>query len=243
MSLKTRYIALDTETTGLKVEEGDRIISVGAVELINWREGDYFDENVNPRRSIGEGAQRIHGITDNDLKDSPYFEDIAENLLQFIEGAELVIHNAQFDVGFLNNELKLMGMDLRIDEACPIIHDSRLIAQRRYPGASTSLDAMCRRFKIDLSGREKHGALIDARLLAQVWIHLNSEQKNLSFDTALNYSTVAGVSKKDTVIRPNKLRILAANALELERHQNYIKNIGSDSVWVEMDNTTHYSKK
>jgi DNA polymerase-3 subunit epsilon len=165
-----RRIALDTETTGLNPIEGHRVVEIGCVELDNnIPTGKEWHTYLNPERSMPEAALAVHGLDDNFLSDKPLFKDISLELLNFIEGAELVIHNARFDIGFLNNELKLVNLPIiNIEEAI----DTVQLARQTIPGAAASLDALCKRFNIDLSQREKHGALLDAQLLAEVYLEL-----------------------------------------------------------------------
>ena len=165
-----RRIALDTETTGLNPIEGHRVVEIGCVELDNnIPTGKEWHTYLNPERSMPEAALAVHGLDDNFLSDKPLFKDISLEFLNFIEGAELVIHNARFDIGFLNNELKLVNLPIiNIEEAI----DTVQLARQTIPGAAASLDALCKRFNIDLSQREKHGALLDAQLLAEVYLEL-----------------------------------------------------------------------
>jgi len=175
-----RLIALDVETTGLRISEGHRIIEVGAVEILD-REitNTEFQQYVQPNRKVGESVN-IHGITDKFLINKPQFNQISDDLLSFIEGATLVIHNAPFDLGFLNNELKIFGIKETIENICTVIDtlaESRKKSEDQ--GQRHSLDALCRRFEIDDSSRTKHGALIDARILAKVYLAMTGGQSNL----------------------------------------------------------------
>lgn len=165
-----REIVLDTETTGLKPHEGDRIVEIGCVELINHvPTGRTLHLYINPERDMPEAAFRVHGLSDAFLADKPLFADVAEEILSFLGDSPLVIHNAAFDMGFLNAELTRAGRSpLAMDRAV----DTLRLAQRRFPGAPASLDALCRRFDIDASAREKHGALLDSELLARVYLEL-----------------------------------------------------------------------
>ena len=165
-----REIVLDTETTGLDPATGDRIVEIGAIELVNHvPSGEVFHQYINPERAMPAEAFAVHGLGDDFLSDKPVFADIVENFLDFIAGAKLVIHNASFDMKFLNAELGWVGREpLPMDRAI----DTLEIARRKYPGAQNSLDALCRRFAIDNSAREKHGALLDSELLAEVYLEL-----------------------------------------------------------------------
>jgi len=165
-----REIVLDTETTGLSPQEGHRLVEVGCVELFNHvPTGRVFHHYINPEREVDEGAANVHGLTTEFLADKPLFSDIAESFVAFIEDAPLVIHNASFDMGFLNAELTRLGRPA-LPDAQAI--DTLAIARRKFPGAQNSLDALCRRFNVDNSNRTKHGALLDAELLAEVYLEL-----------------------------------------------------------------------
>ena len=171
-----RRIALDTETTGLNPLDGHRIVEIGCVELdINIPTGKEWHTYLNPQRTMPEAAFAVHGLSDSFLTDKPLFKDISYDFLKFIEGAELVIHNARFDIGFLNNELKLINLPIiNVDKAI----DTVQLARQTIPGAAASLDALCKRFEIDLSQRDKHGALLDANLLAEVYLELTGGRQS-----------------------------------------------------------------
>ena len=171
-----RRIALDTETTGLNPLDGHRIVEIGCVELdINIPTGKEWHTYLNPQRTMPEAAFAVHGLDDNFLSDKPLFKNISSDFLNFIKGAELVIHNARFDIGFLNNELKLANLPIiNIDESI----DTVQLARQTIPGAAASLDALCKRFNIDLSQRGKHGALLDAQLLAEVYLELTGGRQS-----------------------------------------------------------------
>lgn len=169
MSPQNKLIALDTETTGLYPKYGDRLISIGCVEILeNGETGSTFHQLLNPERPVSIGAQRVHGYSWDMLKDKPRFADIADEFLSFVSGATLVIHNARFDVGFLNSELAKIERG-RIDDYCCGVLDTLVLARRLRPGKSASLDALCKAFSIDLTTRVKHGALIDSLLLVRVY--------------------------------------------------------------------------
>lgn len=177
-----RQIVLDTETTGLSWEKGNRVVEIGCVELLERRPtGRRFHRYLNPDRDFEPGAQEVTGLTREFLSDKPRFYEVAAELLEFIDGAELVIHNAAFDVGFLDQEFsRLDGPLVRIAERCRI-EDTLLLARQRYPGQRNSLDALCRRLDVDNSGRQLHGALLDAQLLADVYLALTSGQGEIGF--------------------------------------------------------------
>lgn len=176
-----RQVVLDTETTGLSVGQGHRIIEIGCVEIVNRRlTGRDYHRFVNPGRDIDEGAERVHGITLEDLKTQPRFADIADELLEFLAGAELVIHNAEFDVGFLEYELGLMQHPRPNITDHATVLDTLGLARELHPGQKNSLDALCKRYEVDSSRREVHGALIDAELLAHVYLAMTGGQAALS---------------------------------------------------------------
>ena len=219
-----RLIVLDTETTGIKPSEGHRIIEVGAVQILD-REitSTEFHEYVQPNRKVGESVN-IHGITDKFLINKPQFNQISDDLLSFIKGATLVIHNAPFDLGFLNNELKIIGIKETIENICPIIDTLELSKQQR-PGTMHNLDALCRRFGIDTSARTRHGALLDAQILAQVYLAMTGGQSNLfqeASDTESNQSDPSLIKKLKE--NRDKIKVIYANKNELEAHKNYFQN-------------------
>ncbi|HXD07639.1 MAG TPA: DNA polymerase III subunit epsilon [Burkholderiaceae bacterium] len=178
----TRQIFLDTETTGLSAENGDRIIEIGCVELVNRRfTGRNLHFYLNPERSSHEDAVKVHGLTDEFLADKPLFSSIADELLEYVAGAEVIIHNASFDVGFLNEELKRLGREAFTHYA-PNVLDTLTMAREMFPGKSNSLDALCKRLEVDNTSRTLHGALLDAGLLAEVYIRMTRGQESLVID-------------------------------------------------------------
>ena len=178
-----RQIVLDTETTGLSAAQGHRIIEIGCVELVNRRlTGREWHRFINPERDIDEGAERVHGISRESLEDKPYFNEIADEFLEFIQDAELVIHNADFDVGFLDHELKLMQHVKPAIEQHAEVLDTLTMARKMHPGQRNSLDALCKRYEVDASKRNVHGALIDAELLARVYLAMTGGQTALLLD-------------------------------------------------------------
>ena len=219
-----RLIILDTETTGIKPSEGHRIIEVGAVEILD-REitSTEFHRYLQPNRKVGESVN-IHGITDKFLINKPQFNQISDDLLSFIESATLVIHNAPFDLGFLNNELKIIGIKEKIENICPIIDTLELSKQQR-PGTMHNLDALCRRFGIDTSARTRHGALLDAQILTQVYLAMTGGQSNL-FQEAANTESNQSDPLLIKRLRENrdKIKVIYANKNELEAHKNYFQN-------------------
>ena len=219
-----RLIVLDTETTGIKPSEGHRIIEVGAVEILN-REitSTEFHKYLQPNRKVGESVN-IHGITDKFLINKPQFSQISNDLLSFIEGTTLVIHNAPFDLGFLNNELKIIGIKKTIEDTCNII-DTLELSRLQRPGTMHNLDALCRRFGIDTSARTRHGALLDAQILAQVYLAMTGGQSNLFQEVADTESNQSDPSLIERVKENrNKIKVIYANNNELEAHDNYFQN-------------------
>ena len=178
-----RQIVLDTETTGLSTAQGHRIIEIGCVEIVNRRlTGREFHRFLNPDRDIDEGAERVHGISRASLDTEPRFPEVVDEFLQFLTGAELVIHNAEFDVGFIEHELKLMEHPRPAITEHASVLDTLLLAREMHPGQRNSLDALCKRYEVDASKRDVHGALIDADLLARVYLAMTGGQTALSLD-------------------------------------------------------------
>ncbi|MDC0239395.1 DNA polymerase III subunit epsilon [Candidatus Thioglobus sp.] len=219
-----RLIVLDTETTGIELSEGHRIIEVGAVQILD-REitSTEFHEYVQPNKKVGQSVN-IHGITDKFLINKPQFNQISDDLLSFIEGATLIIHNAPFDLGFLNNELKIIGIKETIEDICTIIDTLELSKQQR-PGTMHNLDALCRRFGIDTSARTRHGALLDAQILAQVYLAMTGGQSNLFQEISKTESNQSDPSLiKRVKENRDKIKVIYANKNELKAHENYFQN-------------------
>ena len=220
-----RLIALDTETTGLEISEGHRIIEVAGVEIIDGEKTDNeFHRYIQPNKDVGE-SEKIHGISNTDLIGKPQFNQISNDLLSFIEGATLVIHNASFDLGFLNNELKLADIKDSIESFCnkdkPFI-DTLEEDKKNNPKQRHSLDALCRRYEVDDSSRIKHGALIDSRILADVYIEMQKGQDELGFETVNTKSQQNNPSLiKRVKEKRDKIKVIYANKDELETHENY----------------------
>ncbi len=176
-------IVLDTETTGLDAKAGHRVIELGCVRIRNRRHtSENFHSYLNPDRDIDVGAQEVHGISSEFLEDKPRFADVVDSFIEFIAGSELVIHNAAFDVEFLNQELELLGDSRRVDELCRVT-DSLALAREMHPGQRNSLDALCRRYGVDNSGRQLHGALLDAEILADVYLAMTGGQTSLGLES------------------------------------------------------------
>jgi DNA polymerase-3 subunit epsilon len=216
-----RQIVLDTETTGLSPSQGHRIIEIGCIELVNRRlTGREFHRFVNPERDIDEGAERVHGISRADLEGEPRFAEIADELLDFISGGELVIHNAEFDVGFLEHELTLMQHPQPTIASHAMILDTLALARRLHPGQRNNLDALCKRYSVDASKRDVHGALIDAELLARVYLAMTGGQATLSLD-AESGNEMQGVEQTNSRQRRNDLEfvVISAKSGEIAEHE------------------------
>ncbi|HKB82625.1 MAG TPA: DNA polymerase III subunit epsilon [Burkholderiales bacterium] len=217
-----RQIILDTETTGLDPALGHRIIEIAAVEIVNRRFTDrHYHQYVNPEREIDAGAMEVHGITGEFLADKPKFRDVAKEMLEFIEGAELIIHNAPFDVAFLDHELALLELH-PLGHYCPQITDTLKMAKGLHPGKRNSLDALCERYQIDHSARSLHGALLDARLLAEVYLSMTRGQESLLMDIAEPSSVVQDGALASAEV---DLIVLRATPEELQDHARYLEDL------------------
>ena len=231
-----KFIILDTETTGLEVQQGHRIIEIGAVLLNDRKKSEeHFHTYLNPSRLIDEEASKVHGIMNEDLIDKPYFEDVAEEFLEFVDGSTLVIHNAAFDVGFLNNELKLASSKYPTLEDICEIEDSLAIAKDKFPGQRNSLDALANRFDISGYDRTFHGALLDANILADVYMSLTGGQSKFEFDTN-NFSNNEKLSSDNTISRKNiELVSIKANKNDLNEHESRLADIEKrnsvETIW------------
>lgn len=224
-----RQIFLDTETTGFNALEGDRIIEIGAVELIERRlTGNNYHQYINPERAIPEDATRVHGITDERVANEPKFASVVNAFMEFVQGAELIIHNAPFDVGFINAELAKLPNNSwgKIEDHCKIT-DSLKMAQSTYPGQRNSLDALCRRLYIDNTKRVYHGALLDSEILADVYLAMTGGQVDLGLSMESSQTNAQVVIQTSTQKRP--LRIIYANDAELESHQKKLAEISKKS--------------
>ena len=229
-----RYVVLDTETTGMPVTDGHRIIEIGCVELDGRQPtGRHYHVYLQPDRTIDEGAIAVHGITDEYLKGKPRFKDIADEFFEFIQGAELVIHNAPFDIGFINNEYALLGQSDRSDISahCSVL-DTLVMARERHPGQRNNLDALCRRYGVDNSGRDLHGALLDAEILAEVYLAMTGGQTNLSLagdggDAGGGYVSVSKVRRISA--ERAALAVPTASAQELQAHHAFLERIKKSS--------------
>lgn len=220
-----KQIFLDTETTGLYPDQGHRIIEVAAIETINRRQtGNHFHQYINPEREIDAGAQEVHGITLEFLQDKPLFEGIADDFIEFVKDSELIIHNAPFDVGFLNSELGRLGLK-PVQEVCGKITDTLKMAKDARPGQRNNLDALCRYFEIDNSRRTLHGALLDAELLAEVYMALTRGQDSLMIDLE-HEEVIQHADTVDTARTP--LKVLLANDDECAAHAQYLQALEGD---------------
>ena len=229
-----RQIALDTETTGIDFTDGHRVIEIGCIEMDNRRiTGQEYHCYLNPERDIDEGAARVHGLTLDKLKGEPLFKDVVDEFLKFISDSELIIHNAKFDLGFLNNELSLIGQSESSIESYAMVLDTLKMARGMHPGKKNSLDALCNRYEIDRSMRQVHGALIDAELLAKVYLVMTGGQETLDLEQVSNIQK----SKKNNVKANNdlSLKVIQANASELEAHETFLNNMkeSGSCLWTE----------
>ena len=242
-----RMVVLDTETTGMPVTDGHRIIEIGCVELLGRRlTGRHFHVYLQPDRESDEGAIGVHGITNEFLVGKPRFAEVADEFFEFIKGAQLIIHNAAFDVGFINNEFALAGQKDRADitQHCTIL-DTLLMARERHPGQRNSLDALCKRYGVDNSGRELHGALLDSEILADVYLTMTGGQTSLSL--AGNASD--GNGSEGSGNRPSEIRrlpadrpatrIIRASETDLAEHRVRLeaiaKSAGAAALWTQLE--------
>ena len=231
-----KFIILDTETTGLEVQQGHRIIEIGAVLLNDRKKSEeHFHTYLNPSRLIDEEASKVHGIMNEDLMDKPYFDDVAEEFLEFVDGSTLVIHNAAFDVGFLNNELKLASSKYPMLEDICEIEDSLAIAKNKFPGQRNSLDALANRFEISGYDRTFHGALLDANILADVYMSLTGGQSKFEFDS--NYIANNEKMSSDNTISRKGIELISikANKNDLDEHESRLADIEKrnsvETIW------------
>lgn len=235
-----RQIVLDTETTGLEPAEGHRIIEIGCVEMIDRRlTGNTFHQYLQPDRDIDAGAIEVHGITNEFLADKPRFADVVDDFMAYIKGAELVIHNAPFDIGFINHELKLCQwneVNGRVDDLCPVL-DTLALARKLHPGQKNNLDALCRRYEVNNTHRDLHGALLDAEILADVYLAMTGGQVALSLGSGQDEAGQAAGAQQIRRLPEGRpvLRVIRADAHELVDHEARIEAIakaaGGQAVW------------
>jgi DNA polymerase-3 subunit epsilon len=225
----TRQIFLDTETTGLSPESGDRIIEIGCVEMINRRlTGNNKHFYLNPERANSEDAVKIHGLTDEFLADKPLFSAIADELMEYLAGAEIIIHNAGFDVGFMNEELRRIGRP-RFAEHVGQVTDSLLMAREMFPGKSNSLDALCKRLEVDNASRTLHGALLDAGLLAEVYIRMTRGQNTLVIDVAEASASEQSIDVPLVDLTQFTLPVLVLSEEERTQHEAVLADLDKAS--------------
>ena len=227
-----RQIVLDTETTGLEVAQGHRIIEIGCVELVNRKlTGNHYHQYINPHRAIDQGALEVHGITSEFLADKPAFEAISAAFIEFVQGAELIIHNAPFDLGFLDNELQRLSPSKgSVVDRCTVI-DTLVMARSKHPGQRNSLDALCQRYEVDNSQRDLHGALLDAEILADVYLAITGGQTALQLSGSGNDQN--GQSRMEPIVRLSENRellpVIKATRVELTAHEIQLEAIATVS--------------
>ncbi len=236
-----RQVFLDTETTGLEPELGHRIIEIGGVEMVNRRLTDRrLHHYLQPDREIDDGALEVHGITREFLQDKPRFEDVHADIVEFISGAEVIIHNAPFDVAFLDCELARLGdADLRIESICRVL-DSLALARRLHPGQRNGLDALCKRYRIDNSARQLHGALLDAEILADVYMAMTGGQAMLELGDPGGPVQSEGVSRgASRARRAGSISVVRASPGELQTHARQLAHIdeksGGQCLWLRLE--------
>ena len=235
-----RQIVLDTETTGLEVNQGHRIIEIGCVEMVNRRiTGRHYHQYIHPQRDIDAGAMEVHGITLEFLAGKPTFEEVATEFAQFVEGAELIIHNAPFDVGFIDAELERLDSDIPpLAELCSVL-DTLQMARHKHPGQRNNLDALCQRYEIDNTSRTLHGALLDAEILAEVYLAMTGGQASLGLGADGSDVSGSGIGDADVAIRRlpadrPPLTVLRASPAELERHEAKLQELdqsAGEALW------------
>ncbi len=227
-----RQIVLDTETTGINPKEGHRIIEIGCVEVINRRlTGNHFHVYINPKREIEQEAIEVHGITNEFLADKPVFADVASEFIEFIRGGQLVIHNAPFDVGFMGHEFAMHGptASVKTKEICGVL-DTLVLARDMHPGQKNNLDALCKRYGIDNSHRELHGALLDAEILADVYLMMTGGQTDLNL-SGNNQANSGGAEVIRRIPRNGKkLKVIQATADELTQHEARL-DLVQNPIW------------
>jgi DNA polymerase-3 subunit epsilon len=236
-----RQVVLDTETTGLDPSQGHKIIEIGCVELVNRKlTGRHYHQYIQPDRVVDDGAIEVHGITNEFLADKPRFADIVDDFLAFVKGAELIIHNAPFDIGFLNWELQALDDGRgKMEDYCTVL-DTLVLARQMFPGQKNNLDALCKRFGIDNSHRTLHGALLDSEILADVYLLMTGGQTSL---TLSSHQDLLNKSREGAGIRRVKkslpLKVIRANEQEIKAHEERLEAIrkvaGGKAVWDSLD--------
>ena len=228
-----RQIVLDTETTGLEPSQGHRIIEIGCVELMHRKlTGNNYHQYLQPDRESDEGALQVHGITSEFLKDKPRFADILDDFLEYLKGAELIIHNAPFDVGFLNNELRLVDKQYGdLSQYCSIV-DTLVMARKMRPGQKNNLDALCKHYDVNNTQRELHGALLDAEILSEVYLRMTGGQVGLVLDAEQEQIDSGDVFVQKRISKERSvLRIVRADEAELVAHQEILNTMGEPCLW------------
>jgi DNA polymerase-3 subunit epsilon len=224
-----RQVVLDTETTGIGHDYGHRIIEIGCVELVDRKlTGKHFHTYLNPLRKVDDGAFRVHGISSEFLQDKPLFKDVFQDLLAFIEGAEVIIHNAVFDVGFLNAELKHIKWSKSFEDYCTVL-DTLVFAREKHPGQRNNLDALCKRYNVDHSNRQLHGALLDAELLAFVYLAMTGGQTNLFMSEDLLMEGRPTNAQSITASLNSNSPVIVADADELAQHAEFVRFLVKES--------------
>lgn len=224
-----RQIILDTETTGIGHEQGHRVIEIGCIELIDRKlTGKHYHVYLNPEREVDEGAFRVHGISSQFLQDKLLFKDVVSEFLQFIGGAELIIHNAPFDVGFLNSELKHVLWKKKLEDYCDIF-DTLVLAREKHPGQRNSLDALCKRYSIDNSNRQLHGALLDAEILAFVYLAMTGGQASLFAETETVSNNSKVITQEHQSLCLQNPVVIMAEDKELMEHNDFVSFLARKS--------------
>ena len=230
-----RQIVLDTETTGLRPSEGHRVIEIAAIEIVDYLPtGNTYQQYINPQRDVPESSFKVHGLSYEFLKDKPLFENVANKLIDFVGNDPIVAHNVEFDMGFLNYELNACSKDLLKNEKI----DTVLLAREKFPGQSVSLDALCKRFSIDNTQREKHSALTDAQLLVQVYIEL-MDARELSLDLNNSVKVKDSISAFDIEKIKNRNLPSRLSRKERELHESFTETLGENSIWKKINLSTN----
>ncbi len=221
-----RQIVLDTETTGLSPSQGHRIIEIGCIEVINRRlTGKHWHYYLNPERDIDPGAERVHGISRKFLKDKPLFKDLVQEFLDFLQGSELIIHNAPFDIGFLNSELALVKAPVTdITSICSVV-DTLALAREKHPGQKNNLDALCKRYSINNEHRTLHGALMDAEILAEVYFIMTGGQNDLAFSRENTKNDLGKTASENALGANEDILVLSATSEEISAHELFMENL------------------
>ena len=232
-SVNNRQIVLDTETTGLEPSQGHRIIEIGCVEMINRRlTGNNYHQYLQPDREIDEGAQAVHGISNEFLADKPRFPDVVKDFIEYLDGAELIIHNAPFDVGFIDSEFKLAGDEYGTVETYCTVIDTLVMARKMRPGKKNNLDVLCKEYDVNNAHRDLHGALLDSELLAEVYLRMTGGQSALSLESEDVSSAANGqVAVKKLASDRKPIRIIQASDEELTAHKAILEKMGDTSLW------------